>query len=214
MSLAGDSTDWRIGLFPGGLVPKIIDLVLDAWAGCPKPEGNELEPKMTQRLCACVKRHRTARGLPINVHLESSETDATGDKITGRMDIRVIRHGDYEDIYFAFEAKKLSVVSAAGRWDSQAGAYVDDGMMRFVTGQYAAGLDKGGMLGYVMDGQVTKAIRAVDCAVRKRREDLRMHKSKGLQPSTARPSNANAKETTHKIRTHDFVIHHLFLAAL
>ena len=66
--------------------------------------------------------------------------------------------------YIAYECKKLNVLGADGARRSQAGAYVRDGMMRFVTEQYGRDLPVGCMLGYVMDGDVGWAYAQVVAA--------------------------------------------------
>ena len=132
--------------------------------------------------------------------------------MAGRNDIRLTRHGDYEDIYFGIECKRLNVVSANGKRSSLAREYVEKGMMRFIEGKYAKGLDKGGMLGYVMDGKVTDAVNAVDIKVREFRKELRMHRANGLLSSSIRPSEKGVKETHHKVQANPFVIHHMFMA--
>ena len=52
--------------------------------------------------------------------------------------------------------KRLNVKGA-----SLAREYVREGMMRFVTGKYSPELPIGGMIGYVMDGNVEAASRSV-----------------------------------------------------
>ncbi len=213
MSWAGDLSRW-VGLFPDGLVPEIIDLVLDAWYAFPqpRPRPDDLENPITIRFCTHLRSHRTARNLPVNIDTECSEIDARQGRLAGRIDIRLTRHGDYEDIYFAIECKRLNVVSANGKRSSLAREYVDKGMMRFIEGKYAKGLDKGGMLGYVMDGKVTDAVNAVDIKVREFRKELRMHRANGLLSSSVRPSEKGVKETHHKVQANPFVIHHIFMA--
>ena len=68
--------------------------------------------------------------------------------------------------YVAYECKKLNVHGADGARRSRAGAYVgDDGMMCFVTEKYAKGLPFGGMLGYVMDGDLDFAYTSIKAMI-------------------------------------------------
>lgn len=55
--------------------------------------------------------------------------------------------------YLAYECKRLNVINNASR-SSLATVYVTQGMMRFLTEQYAEHLPVGCMLGYVLDGDV------------------------------------------------------------
>lgn len=55
--------------------------------------------------------------------------------------------------YLAYEAKRLSVTMPSG-FQALSGKYVSDGLARYVTEKYAEGLPFGGMLGYVLDGNL------------------------------------------------------------
>ena len=81
-----------------------------------------------------------------------------------RIDLAVIIDQE-RDTYLAYECKKLNVHGADGARRSQAGAYVRDGMMRFVTEQYGRDLPVGCMLGYVMDGDLQWAYARVVAAM-------------------------------------------------
>ena len=70
----------------------------------------------------------------------------------GRIDMALIPDGERES-YLAYECKRLNVVHD-GRTSSLATPYVKEGLVRFVTEQYAENLSVGCMLGYVMDGDV------------------------------------------------------------
>lgn len=81
----------------------------------------------------------------------------------GKIDIGVLLTWN-RDFYLAYECKRLNVIGPSGR-SSLATAYVTQGMMRFLTEQYAEGLLVGCMLGYVMDNDVTFAKTSVDAAI-------------------------------------------------
>ena len=83
--------------------------------------------------------------------------------------------------------------------------------MRFVEGKYGRGLDKGGMLGYVMDGDVPSAVSAVAGVVARRRKELRLTDG-GLGRSAIRSDDSRLKETRHQLASGPFVIYHVFLA--
>lgn len=68
------------------------------------------------------------------------------------------------DRYLAAEAKKLR-----GKGSSLAGAYVDEGIMRFVKARYGRGHDYGIMLGYVVAPILPSAISRVKKAMSKRK---------------------------------------------
>ena len=81
-----------------------------------------------------------------------------------RIDLAVIVDQE-RGTYVAYECKKLNVRRTDGGRRSQAGAYVRDGMMRFVTEQYGEDHPVGCMLGYVMDGDLEWAYARVAVAM-------------------------------------------------
>lgn len=58
--------------------------------------------------------------------------------------------------YLAYEAKRLNVTMPSG-FKALSGKYVSEGLARYVTGKYSEGLPFGGMLGYVLDGDLPAA---------------------------------------------------------
>lgn len=70
----------------------------------------------------------------------------------GIIDIAVLFDWNRER-YLAYECKRLNVINGGSR-SSLATVYVTQGMMRFLTEQYAEQLPVGCMLGYVLDGDV------------------------------------------------------------
>lgn len=209
MSVGGDPSLWS-DLVPEGLIPQIIALVLEGWDSFKKPGRDDWEVPITKRFCCWVRGHKDRSHLPFNIWWESPELDAASGQELGRIDLRFC-HGFREDVYFAFECKRLNVVDRAGRRRTLATKYVQDGMMRFVEGKYAKGLDKGGMLGYVMDGDVPAAVDAVANSIIRQRADLKI-KDGGLEPSSIRPADARVRETRHSLHRRRFVLHHLFVA--
>jgi len=209
MGVGGDPSLWS-DLVPDHFIPQIIALVLEGWETFDKPGRNDLEVPISIRFCCCLRTHKNARRLPFRIDPEPLELDMDSGTQVGRIDLR-FSHGHREEVYFAFECKRLNVVDRAGKRRSLAFEYVDEGMMRFVEGKYAKGLDKGGMLGYVMNGAVPSATEAVGRAVVRRRTELRLCTA-DLERSSIRQDDARIRETHHELDSGPFVIHHLFLA--
>lgn len=110
--------------------------------------------------------------------------------------------------YVAYECKKLNVRRADGRRRSEAGAYIDDGMMRFVAGAYARDLPVGCMLGYVMDGDLSWAWARVTATMTSQTSTL------GLQgPPHAAPSVGFIQRfvTQHKRNSRSLEMRHALL---
>jgi len=209
MNVGGDPNLWS-DLVPDRFIPDIIALVLEGWETFDKPGRDDLEVPITMRFCCCLRAHKNRSRLPFRIEYESPELRLESSTVVGRIDLRFC-HGYREDVYFAFECKRLNVVDRAGKRRSLAGKYVEEGMMRFVEGKYAAGLDKGGMLGYVMDGATPSAVQAVEGAVARRRQQLRLT-SADLERSSIRRDDARVRETRHGLHSGPFVVYHLFLS--
>jgi len=208
MGYAGTPDLWA-DLFPDDLLPAIIDLVLECWSIFPKPATDDLEVPITQRFCACLRAERNRSRLPFTIGIESPELAPSSGELRGRIDLR-LTHGYRDEVYFAIECKRLNVV-AKGKRSSLAAEYVKEGMMRFITGQYAMGLDKGGMLGYVMDGKVPDAIAFVKKAIDSRSTALAMSCSTSLSACAIRPNAQEVRETRHLPKGRQFFIYHLFV---
>jgi len=76
------------------------------------------------------------------------------------VDIAILFRVQFEEVCLTLECKRLNVVRPNGR-ATLAREYVRDGMMRFITNQYAQNFSLGGMIGYVMDGDVAAAHTAL-----------------------------------------------------
>ena len=205
------SLDPCAATFPDGLIPGIIELVLQTWPTLPRPARDELETRMTRRLRTALRQTKTlTRALPCLIDREVVEDNPETAEEKGRIDIRFI-HGYDESVYFAFECKRLNVPADGGR-KSLAREYVEEGMLRFVTGKYAAGLKQGGMIGFVMDGDSAVATTKVDAEIRLRTRPLQMTRGTGLTISALFPKNPAVRETKHPRRMPALSLHHVFLA--
>ncbi len=210
MAITGDGRMFT-DFFPEGLIPELLNLVMRTWRIFRKPNLDDIETHITRRFRECLKCEKNEEDLPFQVWQQMSITDSDTGK-EGIIDLMFIPLGSpKEEIYFGFECKRLNVKCSSGI-RSGAGEYVgSEGMMRFVDGKYARGLKAGGMIGYVMDGNVTKAVKAVASVINRRREVLYLLQNTGLEPSSFLPKERAAKETTHGLGSGPFVIHHLFL---
>ncbi|WP_414551096.1 hypothetical protein [Anabaena sp. CCY 0017] len=209
MAIVGNSSLWA-DTFPDHLIPDILDLVLSAWQVFNKPQIDDHEVPITKRFRATLRQQRDLVRLPVRIDREIPEDDSEGNE-KGRIDLLFTSvQRISEDVYFSFECKRLNIVSKNGTRKSLAKDYVVDGMMRYVTSQYASDLICGGMIGYIMNSDSTTAIKAVDSQVKNRCKELRISPPSGLCESSLRQNHPQIKETTH-ILARQFVIHHVFL---
>jgi hypothetical protein len=209
MSTNGDIDFWATQ-FPIEDISGILHLILNSWKTF-KFTCEPLEVPITQRFCVHLRNNKDRSRDFFRIELESCDLDDKGD-ITGRIDLKFSQGLD-EKVYFSFECKRLRVNFPRG-FDILAGKYVTEGMFRYFNGQYARDLDKGGMLGYVMDGNCNEATRDVQKAIETHRSKLYMHASETLKASSCINSK-QVKETVHKYGPSEkFILYHIFLPIL
>ena len=211
MNLVGTPDEW-VDLLDT-CVPEILDLVISTWNAMPSPAPDAREDPTTDELCKRLQQNRNSCNLPFQIRPQIVELEPQSGENPGRMDITFIPPVAREDIYFSLECKRLNVVKD-GKVRPYSSEYVTQGMMRFIRGQYAKRVRHGAMLGYVLDGDVAKAIKNVVKAIKDRFEDLGMEAPGEMLPSSISPKNLTLKETRHT-RTNDlgtFQMHHIFAA--
>lgn len=212
MNLIGAPDEWIKLIDP--LVPDILDLVISTWEAMPPPSSDAREDPTTEALCRRLRQSRSSCDLPFRIDIQMVELDPAAGEDQGRMDIAFSPPVPREDIYFCLECKRLNVVNN-GRVRSYASEYVIHGMLRFTRGQYAARVKHGGMLGYVLDGNVAQAIQNVSGNIRNQFQELGMEPPGEMLPSSVRPDDSRLRETHHSRRhnSDSFRIHHIFAAA-
>lgn len=210
MSVAGVPSDW-VDLIDT-LVPNIMDLVSSTWLSMPDFPADTYEDPITETFCRLLRQNRSSSDLPFQIHTQMVELDPAAGEEQGRLDIAFLPLVPREDIYFCLECKRLNVPHGAGI-RSYSTEYVTLGMIRFVRGKYASVVRHGGMLGYVLNGNVEDAIGRVRQAIRDKYKDLGMAAPGDMQQSSIKPSDSYIKETQHHrgTRLPNIQIHHIFV---
>lgn len=103
-----------------------------------------------------------------------------------RIDLRIDSAWSSPRSRFAFEAKRLGEGNTVGTYLG------DDGLGRFLRGEYAANEDHAGMMGYVQSGELTEWAERIEEAIQNRRH----LESSPPFPHVARFSNATKR--THR----------------
>lgn len=194
-------------------VPDILALVIETWEAMPPPAGNELEDPVSEMLCRSLRQSRNRCDLPFRIDTQLVELDPAAGQDQGRMDIVFSPSIPRESIYFCLECKRINV-REGNRIRPCFVEYVRFGMFRFVRRQYANEVRVGGMLAFVLDGDVPNAIAGVEVNIRNLHGDLGMDAPGAFLVSAVRPTDTRIRETLHR-RTNQsdpFVIHHLFMA--
>ena len=193
------------------LVPDILDLIVSTWRDMPAPASGAREDPTTEELCRRLRRNRGATELPFRIDIQLVELDPEADVAQGRMDIVFSPLIPTEDVYFCLECKRLNV-AGSNRVRSYASEYVTHGMLRFVKGNYAARVHHGGMLAYVLDGNIRSAMARVSQLIRRRYQELGMQPPGTMLRSSIRPRDGAVRETRHArdFSNSAFCIHHIF----
>jgi hypothetical protein len=210
--IAGDAADWN-DFFQQSLIPAVLSLVVSAWDRMEKPAQTAHEDAISVQLYTALITGKDRNRHAFLIRYQDVEVDTDLMKVTGKKDI-VVFPTTLEEIYFCLEAKRLNALISGVR-RSLADEYVREGMQRFVDGKYSRFIRHGGMLGYVLDGQVDRALRNVEMNIQAYARELEMTLPGHFLPSSVRPNDPSAKET-HHYRSHEtavFHIHHLFMSS-
>lgn len=160
--LTGDLNAWLPHF--RGLEERIAEAVEAAWPICVAPlqsKKNALthEDHITEHLVQSLIRTKLVPGRIIYQYTLLAEDGSGNVSAPSNIDF-VLTIGDDEDVYLACECKRLNVPYKTGV-RALVGEYVDEGLMRFVSGQYSNGLPLAMMLGYVMNAKSNVARRGV-----------------------------------------------------
>lgn len=198
--------------FPEGFVPEILDLVLATWKKLRLRRDVRLEPRITNLLNQAIEDEYTRQDKAWYVHPEIKDADPVTGKEISRTDIRLYHRGiPGQKLYFALEAKRLHV-EAGDRTRASYGDYVgNEGMMCFITGKYSQAAPAGGMLGYVMDGDLKRAASGLSDAISSRSTELRLEVGSQYKASPLMPRHPWNGETHHKRVNGMFAMYHLLL---
>lgn len=163
-------------LFPQKHIPLILSSILQAGATLRKISDAEFENRITIRLCRQLVKIPVFRDGPLDIRPQTGilSSNLDKDKLDGSSDI-LVSCGLGHEVYFILEAKRLRVRSPNGRLVAGNNEYVNNGMMRFITGQYAPFMETGAMLGYVFDGETGKARSGIDGYVQKKRKNSNLN---------------------------------------
>lgn len=198
-----------VSLFPSEDVSRILQNLQNCCGTLVRQTTFELENDLTKRLftqLCCCPEYRTG---PIEPHWESQVVtfDEDEPEITGRVDIK-FSCGRGIETYFPVEAKRLFVTYPKGAKASLVADYINDGMMRYVTGQYASKMTEGAMLGYVCDNTLAVAKTALASEVAKQSSKLQLVENGSWQPSPF-AITPTVDETRHDLCDRMFTMYHI-----
>ena len=146
---------------------RLLARIIALWPQCltvlpPSPE----EDVITFNLRSLLTKDAEARLIFHHLQYQFEPEGFTPDGLAfskGQIDLAVLLDQGCTR-YLAYECKRLNVHFSGGR-QSLATPYVNEGVKRFITEQYAEGLPVGCMLGYVLDGDTDFALARVNAAI-------------------------------------------------
>jgi len=208
MATDGNAGFWRRDFKK--LIPVILDLIIESWKTFTPPIKPKIdEDRITRKFCPHLRSHKD-RSIHFFKIWSQPELLSREGRLIGKPDLIFSPFNNDEEQYFAFECKLLNKADKRGVWSSLLGKYIDDGLMRYISGQYSGGKN-GGMIGYVVDGDTAKAVKCVNDAIEKRKAKLDIRGTVELRQSSIRPKCQQTKETKHLTKNGRFTVHHIFL---
>ncbi len=166
--MIGDSAAW-LKRFQD-INDRILLVIKDIWPNCASRFNcQSLENQITDQLAVILQRDPRSRSNWLIIpQYKSLDTDAfNGDVVTkGVIDFVAFLALDRAD-YIAYECKRLNVNFSSG-FKSLADKYIDEGVMRYVSAQYAQELPFSVMIGYVLDNDIPFSIDAIRKQIKKK----------------------------------------------
>ena len=212
MNHAGSASLLRRELFPMGFAGEVMLLVLDTWLVFSLHHDVRHENRITAVFRAALIEAYVKSGRSWFIALEDPITDPDFGTELGRNDLRFYppnHHG--QTIFFTLECKRLRVKTTSGFKDL-ADKYVGEGVLRFVNGQYSAGLPCGGMIGYVMDNETSKAHLSVITEIKLKAASLKLRVKDGIRDPSVRLSGyESSADTFHDRNDGLFELLHLLV---
>jgi hypothetical protein len=171
--LIGDPHTWAIRF--RSVDQRLIERIVEIWQKCldvlsEQPDEDMITRNLIYLLCQDSEVRRI--GYLEYQYVPFSMISGGGVSEKGFVDIAVVLDQE-RDCYIAYECKRLNVKNKRKR-ESLATPYVKKGMMRYVTEQYSEGLPFACMLGYVIDGDIPFARKAVWKAINTGKLGLRL----------------------------------------
>lgn len=207
--VVGDPSHW-VDHFTS-LDERLLARIVALWPRCldvlpPAPE----EDVITFNLKSLLTKDAEARLIFYHLEYQFEPEGFTPDGLAfskGQIDLAVLLDQSCSR-YLAYECKRLNVHFSGAR-QSLATPYVNEGVKRFVTEQYAEGLPVGCMLGYVLDGDTAFALSRVHAAIAANKTDIGLVGSPALETSIGpverfssdhtRPGSGNAIHVRHSL---------------
>jgi len=209
----GSSSTLRRALFPDGFAGEVMMLISETWQAFSMHHEVRHEEPITALFADALVSAYEQKNWPWFIFPEVPVTDPVYGTQLGRNDLNFFHRNLPQRIFFTVECKRLHVRTS--KFVHLADKYVDEGLVRFAEGKYSAGLPCGGMLGYVMDNDMTTAFDRIRKEIIKRCENLKIKGDPSFsQPSRIMKKLVHSADTIHERTDGDFIVHHLLVGVI
>lgn len=148
------------------------------------------------------------------VHTSAMKNGCLSPKKAVEIDIRLFPPWiDYNQVYFAWECKRIGDKRVDVKHAALIPEYITEGILRFIDGEYASGLDDAGMLGYVLDGDVTNIVDDINVSMCHPRRTRPLPAADHLALAPAIGTFKDVYQSSHErvVGQRPIRLHHLFL---
>ena len=198
---------------PLDIIATVLDITMVGWSYVISSRKVSIRSTETE-IAGHLGREMTAEknrrpGLKNQIRIEEevgTRSSLTSDKPEGRIDIKIIYSFD-ETEYFGMECKRVTSKNSR-----LAQKYVDDGIMRFVTGKYSPGHDWAAMVGFVIDGNNNGCINLIRNYLTRKRQETCMEADWVLDTNFGTTPDLYGTSHRQQGRSFLFRLLHLFLA--
>ena len=161
-----------------------------------------VEDKITRELCVRIQVHIQENGInsiPVHQYPIFPKIPKRGRAPT--IDF-VFRRGYEESSYLSFECKILNCHDS-----SSVAAYIDEGIMRFISGKYASNEKIGGMVGYLINEKIDNCVEKINEKV-----EQKISKFDCLVKSSVSMDFDGIYESNHsRVHLNAILIYHIFM---
>lgn len=127
----------------------------------------------------------------------------------------LVLHGNWEgynEIHFVWEAKLVGDKRVNSDYRRLNSEYVNEAIYRFIRGDYATGLPDGGVLGYVLAGDVENIVGDINLSMGRIRKNPPLPESNHLQSASSVGHLEDIYQSRHTREDRSSIqLHHLFL---
>ena len=177
--------------------------VFTLWLGYDYLRPIAFDNESSIRVNVRQKRHTKDKKTGDQATIEAKEIDMS---LSGVWEI------DYHEKHFVWEAKKVGDKRVDQQYSRLNSEYVNEGIYRFIRGEYANGLDDAGMLGYVLAGSVSNIVDDINASMGNIRKNPPLPKSDHLKEAIPIDDFEDIYRSNHVRMDRTYIrLHHLFL---